>query len=150
MRFILCEKYHFHMLWRFLFVVSYYRVIPLLVFCSFTCLTFDLLRWTTYISWLWNKWLICVVLYCIAESLICYYMSSQQQRLRGMQMGSFQNVIKKSLLAYFDLSLGNHASVLNLAYIIDGDPSSFREKLPLSISVSHLHLKQMQDWHIVV
>jgi len=86
---------------------------------------------------------LCLV--CIAKSLICYYMSSQQQRLRGMKMGSFQNVIKKSLLAYFDLSLGNHASVLNLAYIIDGGPSSFREKLPLSISVSHLHLKQMLD-----
>lgn len=65
---------------------------------------------------------------CIAESLICYYVSSQQQRLRGMKMGSFQNVIKKSLLAYFDLSLSNHASVLNLAYIIDGGPSTFREK----------------------
>lgn len=65
---------------------------------------------------------------CIAESLICYYVSSQQQRLRGMKMGSFQNVIKKSLLAYFDLSLSNHASVLNLAYIIDGGPSTLREK----------------------
>lgn len=80
------------------------------------------------------------MLYCIAESLIGYYMSSQQQRLRGMKMGPFQNVIKKSLLAYFDLYLSNHASVLNLAYIIDG----------LSISVSHLHVKQMQDGHIVV
>lgn len=136
--FILSEKCIF----ASLLVVFCYSAVGVLLFYLFSLWPLDKNRllYKLTVKQMTHPW-ICIVL---PKAWFVFTCRFEQQRLRGMKMGSFQNVIKKSLLAHFDLSLSNHASVLNLAFIIDGGPSAFGEKLPLSISVSHFYVKQMK------